>query len=216
MVAGNARATGGPTSNFDLYPRAGRSLAHGDPARSRDPDVPRAAVAAAFAFWVATLLGAHHAIYALVGAVIVTDLNPATTRRLAFQRMGGTLIGAVGGAVFIQFAPSGPIALGVAIGLSMATAYACRLKASAAKVAGYVAAISIFANRDEVCLCVRPRVGNGGGDRLGAVGGVGAALVARQARVTREMFTGEISVATRNTSATESRRMHRMHLLRAA
>ena len=110
----------------------------------------RAAVAAAMAFWVATLLGAPYAIYALVGAVIVTDLDAATTRRLAFQRMGGTLIGAVGGAVFIQFVPIGPITIGVAIGLSMATSYACRFETPAAKVAGYVAAISTFAHRDEI------------------------------------------------------------------
>lgn len=112
----------------------------------------RASIAAGLAFWIASLLGAHYAIYALVGAVIVTDLSPKTTRRLAIQRMAGTLIGASAGALFLRFLPIGPIALGVAILASMATAYACRFETSAAKVAGYVCAITMFAHSGDVWL----------------------------------------------------------------
>lgn len=110
----------------------------------------RAATAAALAFWVATLLGAHDAIYALVSAVIVTDLSPETARRLAIQRMAGTIIGAVAGALMIQVLPNGPIALGIAIMISMLAAYACRFEPPAARVAGYVAAIAMFAHRDAI------------------------------------------------------------------
>ncbi len=110
----------------------------------------RASTAAGLAFWIATLLGAHYAIYALVAAVIVTDLAPATTRRLAIQRMAGTVIGAGAGALFVHLLPNGPVALGVAILASMACAYACRFETPAARVAGYVCAIAMFAHSGDV------------------------------------------------------------------
>ena len=103
----------------------------------------RAALAAALAFWVAELLGADYAIYALVAAVIVTDLSPAKSRRLAVQRMAGTIIGAV------TVLPNGPVALALAIFGAMMVTQACRFEISAARVAGYVAAIVMFAFRDD-------------------------------------------------------------------
>jgi len=107
----------------------------------------RAAVAAGLAYWVARLLHADYAIYALVGAIIVTDLSPAMTRRLGWQRMAGTVIGAASGAVLLHVLPIGPIALGVAILVSMLVTYLLRLEPSAARVAGYVAAIVMLAYR---------------------------------------------------------------------
>jgi len=110
----------------------------------------RAAAAGALAFWIATLLGAHYAIYALVAAVIVSDLKPAASRRLALQRMAGTAIGALAGALFSDVIPRGPIAIGVALMVSMLCAFACRFEASAARVAGYVTAITMYAHGEEV------------------------------------------------------------------
>ena len=109
----------------------------------------RAAAAAALAFWIAELLGATFAIYALVGAVIVTDLSPATSRRLAVQRLFGTLIGAVAGALLLNVLPNGPVALGLAICGSMLVAFALGFELSGARVAGYVAAIVMFAHRGD-------------------------------------------------------------------
>lgn len=109
----------------------------------------RAAIAAALAFWIAELLGAHYAIYALVAAVIVTDLSPATSRRLALQRMAGTLVGAAVGAVLLLVLPVGPIALAAAILVAMLLTYLLRLENPAARVAGYVAAIVMFAHGDQ-------------------------------------------------------------------
>lgn len=101
----------------------------------------RAAVAASLAYWVAELLSAEHAIYALISAVIVTDLSVAKSRRLAIHRMAGTVIGAIVGALFVEYTPNGPIATGAAIFVSMAIVFACRFETPAARVAGYVAAI---------------------------------------------------------------------------
>lgn len=109
----------------------------------------RAAVAAGLAFWIAELLGADYAIYALVSAVIVTDLTPEKSRRLATQRVAGTLIGAAAGALLLNMLPSGPVAIGLAIFCSMLATHALRFEAPAARVAGYVAAIVMFAHRDE-------------------------------------------------------------------
>jgi uncharacterized membrane protein YgaE (UPF0421/DUF939 family) len=106
----------------------------------------RAAVAAGLSFWVADLLGADYAIYALVAAVIVTDLSPANSRRLGVQRLVGTLVGAVIGALSLELLPVGPVALGVAILCSMLLAYLVRLENAGARVAGYVAAIVMFAH----------------------------------------------------------------------
>lgn len=101
----------------------------------------RAAIAAALAYWIAVFLQADHAIYALIGAVIVTDLSPATSRRLALQRFVGTLIGAGVGAVLLLLLPNGPLGLGTAILVAMLLAFLCRLENAGARVAGYVAAI---------------------------------------------------------------------------
>jgi uncharacterized membrane protein YgaE (UPF0421/DUF939 family) len=109
----------------------------------------RAAAAAALAYWVAELLDADYAIYALVSAVIVTDLSPKKTRQLAVGRMAGTIIGAVAGALLVRVLPLGPIALAIAIVVSMLVASLFRLEVSATRVAGYVAAIVMMTHRED-------------------------------------------------------------------
>jgi uncharacterized membrane protein YgaE (UPF0421/DUF939 family) len=106
----------------------------------------RAACAAGLSFWIATLLGADYAIYALVASVLVTDLSPATSRRLALRRLAGTVVGATAGASLSYLLPIGPIAIAAAILAAMLVAYVARLEDAAARVAGYVAGIVIFAH----------------------------------------------------------------------
>lgn len=130
----------------------------------------RAASAAALAFWVAILLGADHAIYALIGAVIVTDLSPRTSRKLAIQRLAGTLIGAAVGATLLNFIPHGPVALGVAILCAMLITFMLQLEPPAARVAGYVAAIVMFTHSQDSWLYAFQRAWE-------TIVGIGAALV---------------------------------------
>lgn len=108
----------------------------------------RASLAAALAYWAATLFQSQYAIYALVAAVIVTDLSAESSRKLAWQRFAGTLVGALVGAALTYVIPVGPIALGVGILVAMLVSYVVRVGA-AAKVSGYVAAIVLIAHGDD-------------------------------------------------------------------
>ncbi len=107
----------------------------------------RAGVAAGLAVGVAQLLELPYPIYALVGAVIVTDLEPTETRKLAVQRLAGTVLGATVGAALSQWLPSGPLAIGFSIMLGMLLSHMLHLT-GAAKVTGYVCAIVVIDHND--------------------------------------------------------------------
>lgn len=108
----------------------------------------RAALAAALAWWAATFFHSEYAVYALVAAVIVTDLSAESSRKLAWQRFAGTLVGALTGAAMTYVIPLRPIALGVGILVAMLASYLVRV-GGAAKVSGYVAAIVLIAHGDD-------------------------------------------------------------------
>jgi len=106
----------------------------------------RAAVAAVLAFLIAQWLRMPFPIYAMLAAVIVTDLSAAETRKLALPRLVGTSIGAVVGAL-VSLAASGPGAMGFGIGVAMLVCHLVRFP-EAARVAGYVPAIVLLQYTD--------------------------------------------------------------------
>jgi uncharacterized membrane protein YgaE (UPF0421/DUF939 family) len=92
---------------------------------------------------IANLLELQYPLYAMIGAVIVTDLSPAQTRRLASRRLAGTVVGAVVGAACSSVLPQGPLTIAAGILAAMFLSHLFRLQ-SAATIAGYVCGIVIL------------------------------------------------------------------------
>ena len=103
----------------------------------------RAATAAGLSVGIAQWLKLPFPIYALIASVLVIDLSPAKTLQMALQRMAGTLIGAMVGAVLSYLLPPGAVEIGVSVALAMLFSYVVNARGGA-KLAGYVAGIAVM------------------------------------------------------------------------
>ena len=100
----------------------------------------RAGVAASVALALARLFELQHPLYSFVAAVIVTDLSPAQTRRLGWQRLVATVAGATCGAALSQVLPAGSVSIGLGVLLAMLACIVLRIQ-DGAKVGGYICGI---------------------------------------------------------------------------
>lgn len=103
----------------------------------------RSALAAGMSVGLAQLLELEYPIYAMIAAVIVTDLSPANSRKLASRRLAGTLLGATVGAALSQLLPPGPLAITLSIVTVMLLSHLLALR-GAAVLAGYICGIVVL------------------------------------------------------------------------
>jgi uncharacterized membrane protein YgaE (UPF0421/DUF939 family) len=103
----------------------------------------RSGVAAAAAVAIAVALGLEFPIYAMIAAVIVTDLSSQRTRELSLQRLVGTVLGAALGALASMTGLIGPLAIGLSIALTLFLCHALKLEGTA-KLAAYVCGIVVL------------------------------------------------------------------------
>lgn len=92
---------------------------------------------------VALHLSLQFPLYAMISAVIVTDLSAAQTRRFGWPRLAGTVVGATVGAIVSPLVSTGPVVLAAGIFSAMALTHVLRLR-DAAKIAGYVCGIILL------------------------------------------------------------------------
>ena len=105
----------------------------------------RAALAAGVSVLLAQLCRFDHPIYALIAAVIVTDLSPSRTTKLGLQRLVATVAGASCGAVASMVLGASAWAIGLSIFFAMAICHLLRVS-DGAKVAGYICGIVMIAH----------------------------------------------------------------------
>ena len=103
----------------------------------------RATLAATLSVIIARVLELTFPLYAMIAAVIVTDLSARRTRELAGPRIAGTIFGAGGGAAIAQFLPVNVWTFALGILGSMFVMQLMRLP-EAAKLAGYVCGIVLL------------------------------------------------------------------------
>lgn len=110
----------------------------------------RAGAAAAISVIVAHALKLEFPLYALVAAIIVTDLSASRTRHLGLQRLIGTIIGAVLGASLGALSPlahAGPLLVAVGVFAAMLATHVLGVR-DAAKLAGFVSGIVLLDHND--------------------------------------------------------------------
>jgi uncharacterized membrane protein YgaE (UPF0421/DUF939 family) len=100
----------------------------------------RVGVAAGLSIALASALRLEFPIYAMIAAVIVTDLSPRQTRALGLQRLVGTVLGAGLGALVCSFGLSGSTAIGASICIALFLCQLLRLQGTA-RLAAYVCGI---------------------------------------------------------------------------
>lgn len=107
----------------------------------------RAAVAAGLSVALAYLLEFDFPIYALIAAVIVTDLSPSQSRQLGLRRIAATIVGAACGAMLSPWLLPGAWSVGLAILLAMVICQLLQMR-DGAKIAAFICGIIVLSHND--------------------------------------------------------------------
>jgi uncharacterized membrane protein YgaE (UPF0421/DUF939 family) len=108
----------------------------------------RAALGAGISLAIARLLSLETPIFAMIATVIVTDRNPAETRRLAIRRVVSTAIGALCGVALAQVLGQSSWEAGIAIFAAMMLSIAVT-QLGDPKIAAYLCALIIINYNDQ-------------------------------------------------------------------
>ena len=107
----------------------------------------RAGLSTALAFGVAAFFQLPYPLYALISALLVTDLSPSKTRQLAFYNLAGSVLGAMVGAVCISFLPSTSWSIGLGVFIALFLSHLLHLQ-DAAKITALVCVIVMLYHGD--------------------------------------------------------------------
>ena len=116
----------------------------------------RAALASVIAVGIAQSMKLTYPLYAVVAAVIVTDVSSQKTQESGVQRLLGTALGAAAGPLFVLALGDSLPGVGAAI---MTLIFVCYLTGygEAAKLAGYVAGLVVLDHSDAPWTYARDR-----------------------------------------------------------
>ncbi|MBP5973874.1 FUSC family protein [Brasilonema sp. CT11] len=103
------------------------------------------AIASVISLVVAQCLRWEYPFYAVIAAIIVMSSTHGSTLTLGIQRLIGTAIGAIGGAIFAITLGSNPWSLGISVFLTIFLANYWKFNETA-KLAGYLSAIVILSH----------------------------------------------------------------------
>ncbi|MBW4597079.1 MAG: FUSC family protein [Brasilonema angustatum HA4187-MV1] len=103
------------------------------------------AIASVISLVIAQCLRWEYPFYAVIAAIIVMSSTHGSTLTLGIQRLIGTAIGAIGGAIFAITLGSNPWSLGISVFLTILLANYWKFNETA-KLAGYLSAIVILSH----------------------------------------------------------------------
>jgi uncharacterized membrane protein YgaE (UPF0421/DUF939 family) len=103
----------------------------------------RAALAASASVGVAHLLDLPLPMYAMIAAIVVSDLSPERTRRQSLSRIAGTIVGAAVGGAATAWLPPGAASVALAVMLSLSACFLLRV-GGGAKISGIVSGLIVL------------------------------------------------------------------------
>lgn len=108
----------------------------------------RAGVSAGLSLAIASGLRMEHPLYAVIAAIIVTDLDPSRSRHLGLHRVVATVLGALFGGVCSLLVAPNPWALGIGIAVAMLVSHVLQ-GTDGVRIAAFVFAIVVIEHSDE-------------------------------------------------------------------